>query len=129
MSAIKDDLLIIGKKQQNQIDELIKHNGKLTSELGVNKPAIIPRNCDCERKDRRENLENVDTPKDDSHGKYPQGRRQSAAYVGTNMTQKNVGSWARTKETVQPGGRAFLIGCDGVTNNMQRRMEAGQNKI
>ena len=42
MSNTADDLLTIVKKQQNQIDELIKQNGELTHALKANKQ---PHNC------------------------------------------------------------------------------------
>ena len=70
MSDTADNLLIIVNKQQNQIDKLIKQNGKLTLALSVNKPVTILRNRDSERKDRRGNRKKADTPKDDHRGNH-----------------------------------------------------------
>ena len=70
MSDTADDLLTIVKKQQNQIDELIKQNGELTQALSTNKPSSSPRNRDRdrererERKDRRAIREKAEIPKD-----------------------------------------------------------------
>ena len=68
LSDTADNLLIIVKKQQNQIDKLIKQNGELTLALSVNKPATIPRNRDRDCNDRRGNRKKADTPKDDRRG-------------------------------------------------------------
>ena len=65
MSDTADDLLTIVKKQQNQIDELIKQNGELTSALSINKQPSIPRNREHDRRDRRANREKLETQKDD----------------------------------------------------------------
>ena len=84
MSDTADDLLTIVKKQQNQIDELIKQNGELTHALSANKPTAIPKNRERnrererERKERRASREKAEPPKD-SGGCAVCGRRHETA--------------------------------------------------
>ena len=105
MSDTVDDLLTIVKKQQNQIDELIKQNGKLTHALSANKPAAILKNCERERKDRRATHEKADTPKDDHRAIHEKGETPKD---DGGCGHKNVGSWTKTNRTVQSGGRVTL---------------------
>ena len=69
MSDTADDLLTIVKKQQNQIDELIKQNGQLTSALSAHKPTTIPKNRERDRergrKDHRASREKAEVAKED----------------------------------------------------------------